>query len=606
MEGFGTSHSGKKQRKNFPQRIPRVNGDALFKRAIDFHLQGDILNAEKCYRGAIACGVLHSGLFSNLGVLCQATQRMDEAIANYTKAIEINPSNSDPYTNLGGLYQNLGRLDQALAPTLKSLELNPDNPTTLMNLGAIYKDLGRFDQALAPTLKSLELNPDNSIALMNLGSIYQDLGNLDRALASTLKSLELNPENSTALINLGSIYQDLGNFDRALASTLKSLELSPDNPTIHMKLGWINKNLGNLDQALASTLKSLDLQPDNPTAYMNLGAIHLDLHEYHKALNAALEATKLQPNNSDNYVNLCEIYKRIDNMPKAIESINHAISLDTKNAQAYLVGGVVCLEVGNALEAENLLLKSIEINDKLNDSHKYLSIALFLKGNHRASIESIELAMKINPSCRINKEVEFMLKNIVREDKIPTSLISDSRLNQIGETTFPITLERKVEKGLIDSLRRIEYLDLEKRNLPTKGNAKTSDFLFFKKNPHLQSVEHDLISLATEATGTTIYIQDSWFTILSGGGIVRKHNHASELSKIKSFGDQVKSFALVYYVDVGDQCCDEPGFLRFYDPDEQILPTNGMIVIFPADRYHSVRYSGTKERVIIGLNFLSV
>ena len=58
-----------------------------------------------------------------------------------------------------------------------------------------------------------------------------------------------------------------------------------------------------------------------------------------------LEATKLQPNNSDNYVNLCEIYKRIDNMPKAIESINHAISLDTKNAQAYLVGGVVCLEV---------------------------------------------------------------------------------------------------------------------------------------------------------------------------------------------------------------------------------------------------------------------
>ena len=92
-------HTVARSREKFPQRIPRVNGDALFKRAIDFHLQGDLLNAEKCYRGAIACGVLHSALFSNLGVLA-ATQRMDEAIANYTKAIEINPSNSDPYTNL--------------------------------------------------------------------------------------------------------------------------------------------------------------------------------------------------------------------------------------------------------------------------------------------------------------------------------------------------------------------------------------------------------------------------------------------------------------------------------------------------------------------------
>ena len=119
-------------------------------------------------------------------------------------------------------------------------------------------------------------------------------------------------------------------------------------------------------------------------------------------------------------------------------------------------------------------------------------------------------------------------------------------------------------------------------------------------------VEKDLIALAEEAIGTKVYIKESWFTILSGGGFVDKHNHVSELNKLKGFGDQRKHFALVYYVNVGDQNCDDPGFLKFYDPEELILPTNGMVIIFPAERYHSVSYSGNKERTIIGLNFISI
>ena len=109
--------------------------------------------------------------------------------------------------------------------------------------------------------------------------------------------------------------------------------------------------------------------------------------------------------------------------------------------------------------------------------------------------------------------------------------------------------------------------------------AKTSDFSFFENNKRLAySIETDLFELAKEVVGGDIFIQESWFTILSGGGSVNKHNHDSELSKIKALGDQVKRFALVYYVDVGDQSCDEPGFLKFYEPEEQILPSEGMVI----------------------------
>ncbi len=212
MAGFGEK---KDKKKKTPQQKPPIGGDILLKNAINHHTQGDLKNAEKAYRAAIDSGLLNVALFSNLGMICQITQRTEEAILLYQKAIQTNPNHPNAYTNLGGLHQNLGNLEQALASTLKSLELKPDNPDALMNLGGIYKDLGNLDQALASTLKSLELKPDNPDALKNLGGIYKDLGNLDQALASILKSLELKPDNPGA-------FQDLKGF-------IKELKLSASN-----------------------------------------------------------------------------------------------------------------------------------------------------------------------------------------------------------------------------------------------------------------------------------------------------------------------------------------------------------------------------------------
>ena len=277
MAGFGHKNETKNDK---PQSKNQIYGESLLKKAIECHIKGDFINAEKAYRKAIDWGISNVTIFSNLGIICQSTQRTDHAIAYYKKAIKINHNHPNPYTNLGGLYKDLGELDQALVYTLKSLELKLDNPTAHMNLGWIYKDLSKLDQALASTLKSLELKPDNPTAHMNLGGIYQDIGNLDQALASTLKSLELKPDNPTAHMNLGGIYKDLGNLDQALASTLKSLELKPDNPDSLTNLGSIYHELGEFDHAISSYNSALKLNPTCPNACWNLSLTTLLIGNY--------------------------------------------------------------------------------------------------------------------------------------------------------------------------------------------------------------------------------------------------------------------------------------------------------------------------------------
>ena len=87
----------KEKQKERPKQKPQTYGDSILKRAINHHIHGDLINAEKGYRLAIESGALNTTVFSNLGIICQATQRIDQAEAFYKKAIEINPNHPDPW-----------------------------------------------------------------------------------------------------------------------------------------------------------------------------------------------------------------------------------------------------------------------------------------------------------------------------------------------------------------------------------------------------------------------------------------------------------------------------------------------------------------------------
>ena len=180
MAGFESQKSDEKKKIN-SQRTPQNNGEVLLKRAINYHITGDLVNAEKHYREAIDSGLSNVSLYSNLGVICQRSQRSEEAIALYKNAIRINPYSPDAYTNLGSLYIGQGNLDQALASTLKSLELKPDNPGALTNL---FNSYGEADLPLlkSTTRRAVELNQ----GILNDSTYIEALSSLGKNFAKTI------------------------------------------------------------------------------------------------------------------------------------------------------------------------------------------------------------------------------------------------------------------------------------------------------------------------------------------------------------------------------------------------------------------------------------
>ena len=128
--------------------------------------------------------------------------------------------------------------------------------------------------------------------------------------------------------------------------------------------------------------------------------------------------------------------------------------------------------------------------------------------------------------------------------------------------------------------------------------------LFETNNLNIKNLEKDLSELIKKAIGSDIFIMESFFNIFKTGSGIVKHNHTS-IFDVKN--DLVNNkYSLVYYLSVGDQSGKQPGLLKLFEPDFEILPNDGMILIFPANRYHTSVYSGQKDRVMIGVNFYTI
>jgi len=89
----------------------------------------------------------------------------DRAIADYTKAIEINPSYAEAYCLRGATYcVAKSQYEQAISDFNKALEINPRYAVAYYLRGLAYAEKGEYDKAISDLTETLEINPRNAAA----------------------------------------------------------------------------------------------------------------------------------------------------------------------------------------------------------------------------------------------------------------------------------------------------------------------------------------------------------------------------------------------------------------------------------------------------------
>jgi tetratricopeptide (TPR) repeat protein len=106
----------------------------------------------------------------NLGNTLLSQGRLDEAIEQYERALEMKPDLAEAHSNLGLALKARGDLREATRHYLIALEIDPALPDAHNNLGVILAQQGRFDEAIRHFRRALEERPGFPDALRNLES----------------------------------------------------------------------------------------------------------------------------------------------------------------------------------------------------------------------------------------------------------------------------------------------------------------------------------------------------------------------------------------------------------------------------------------------------
>jgi tetratricopeptide (TPR) repeat protein len=268
---------------------------------------------------------------------------------------------------------------------------------------------------------------------------------------------------------------------------------------------------------------------------------------------------------------------------EAEASYRKIIELKPDHIGSYNNLGTILQNNGQFEEAEEIFRKVIELKPDVFEVHENLAVLLKFK----------TLSLKI-------REAKKNYKN-----------------NNIGELNSPLKLasnfftsNREVEIELVKSLYEIKSKDLSQTKGVFFGSGRHSvNFRLFEQASKdnysiIKKAEKDLTTIMKQAVNSDIFIMDSFFNILNNGSGSNYHSHLSKFDRINKLVKQ--KYSLTYYLTIGDQNCSEPGILKMKNPDNEILPYKGMIMIFPASRSHSAIYNGKVDRVMIGVNFYSL
>ena len=393
--------------------------------------------------------------------------------------------------------------------------------------------------------------------------------------------------------------------------------ISPTQKQLDILFNYYNNGRFNDAEKLAVSITNEF--PKNQFGWKVLGAILGAKGRKTEAVDANQKAVALSPQDAESHINLGVTLLEIGRLVEAEASFRQAIALKPDFAEAHTNLGAALEELGRFEDAEASYSQAIALKSDYALAHYGLSKMLYIKGNEDLALNSI---VKANEIVSKVKDYELMLSFMKarKSQKEKEAAISDK--NNIsaftGLISNPLILNRLVEAELITSLYEMNSIQLNKKKgggllAPGKGDPRygngivSSNFsLFDDDRSIIQKVAEDLTKIMMEAVQSDIYIYDSFFNILRAGGGAIPHAHLSGLDKNIALGFGKRKYSLVYYLSVGDQNCKEPGILKLYEPQEDILPCEGMILIIPASREHSVVYSGKTDRVMIGVNFYSL
>ncbi|MCP5113955.1 MAG: tetratricopeptide repeat protein [bacterium] len=164
-------------------------------------------------------------------------------------------------------HERAGELQQALAEYIEAVELNPDYAQAHINLISVYGKLRQFNNAAAHYRRAQAINPNLAEGHYNYGVALLAQDRHTEALEAFQQAIELNPLSADTHHNLGYTLDELGRGDEAVHHYQEAIRHRPNFrlPRYHLARHYYAK--GNPGEAIRYLEKTLVPEDEETPGY---------------------------------------------------------------------------------------------------------------------------------------------------------------------------------------------------------------------------------------------------------------------------------------------------------------------------------------------------
>jgi len=320
--------------------------------------------SEACYQLALDQAPQNSLAAYNVGLSQMYQHKADAAIANFNRAISIDPKYGDAYFGLGSaLYERAQGQGQGQGQGGSKGGGGHDQAS----------DLKAAENAL---VKSTKMSPKNHAAYNSLGNVYLATGKMELALSAYRSVSKHSPKSPEGYANAGRVLLGMGRGNEALRAMMDAADLAPANAALQYELAMALKGVGREEEAKRFLRMATRLDKTLATAHWQLGelqsgTIYTENKDIPGAIRSHTLAIRHDPSMAEAYMSLAMLHWSLGRLVMAEILLKEGLSLKPMGEIAANLG-IVQNDLGKKDEAILSFEKSMELSPRLAEAPKCL------------------------------------------------------------------------------------------------------------------------------------------------------------------------------------------------------------------------------------------
>lgn len=182
----------------------------------------------------------NSLLLSNIATIQRRQGRLNEAIKNYSMAIDLTPNAVTLLLNRAAVYTLIDSIALAQADYERIMKIDDRDVESRYNHGMLALNTGDSKTAQHDFDDILRINPNSGLAKQGQGYVFKHAGEFEKAAQCFSEVIKVKP-TSTLLANRADCYLSTKRLNDASLDIANALELDPDDPFIYILRAKLNK-----------------------------------------------------------------------------------------------------------------------------------------------------------------------------------------------------------------------------------------------------------------------------------------------------------------------------------------------------------------------------